>query len=251
MISRISIESNPILREMLTCPHSLKYLSQNGRQPDDPETRGNHNDGCGMAFSKDGTVELHKRSRENAWDESYITLAKSVSAKIFLAHNRFASKGLEADETGAHPFSITAAGKTFALCHNGSIQDYMAEARELGISDSMIFLRKLIAVNGNNDAGAIAGRLEAIARETTYSSLCSFMMSADELYVWRIFNEKDPSKMEMYEKYYTLYMILRGDAALFSSEPLDEAQWMLLPNHTLLHLHLNEDKIAIDYHSLR
>ena len=233
----------------MSCPHSLKYLSQHGRQPHDPELRGEHADGCGMAFSNNRSVEVHRRSRENAWDESYISLAKNVSANIFLAHNRLASKGLEASEKGAHPFSITAKEKTFALCHNGGIRNFMDEAKANGTSDSLIFLRNLIDQSGENDVSAITDRLEKIARETTYSSLTSFLMSADELYVWRIFSEDEVAK-ESYEKYYTLYMTMRKNAVLFSSEPLDDSPWMLLPNYSLMHLYIKDENIALSYHHI-
>ena len=251
MISRISVASNPILEEMLTCPHSLKYLSENGRQPNDPAVRGKHNDGCGMAFSTNGSLEVHRRSRENAWDESYISLAKTVSSNIFLAHNRLASKGLEANEKGAHPFSITAAGQTFALCHNGSIYDFMEEAKKEQTSDSMIFLRKLIDVTGNNNSESIATRLAAIAKDATYSSLCSFLISPDQLFVWRIYNDSEPEKKDQYEKYYTIHMLQRSNATLFSSEPLTDEPWSLLQNHSLLHLRLKDGKIVTEYHMLR
>jgi len=244
MISRISVASSPILEEMLTCPHSLKYLSENGRQPNDPDARGKHNDGCGMAFSTDGGIEVHRRSRENAWNESYVSLAKNVSTKIFLAHNRLASKGLDANEKGAHPFSITAAGQTFALCHNGSVYDYMEEAKKEQTSDSMIFLRKLIDVTGNNNAESITGRLASIARETSYSSLCSFLITTDQLFVWRIYNDGDTEKKDLYEKYYTIHMLQRSDATLFSSEPLTDEPWTLLQNQSMLHLQLKKGRIV-------
>src|SRR5688572_18438012 len=95
MISRISVIQKPVLEEMISCPYSLQYLSKNGRQPADPDMRGMHRDGCGMAFSKNGMVEVHRRSAENAWDESYCKLAKTVSTNLFIAHNRLVSKGLE------------------------------------------------------------------------------------------------------------------------------------------------------------
>jgi len=250
MISRISVGINPILDEMMRCPYSLEYLSKNGRQPSDPGKRGSHDDGCGMAFSKNGTVEVHRRDRKNAWDESYRKLAETVTTNVFIAHNRLASKGLEANENGAHPFSITAGGKTFALCHNGGIKNYMVEAREHNTSDSFIFLQKLISQTNENDAPSIFKRLSSIARETTYSSLCAFMIADKELFVWRIYNARDAENIEAYEKYYTLYMVMRNNAALFSSEPLDDKPWMLLENNSFLHLKVVENELIIDYRSI-
>jgi predicted glutamine amidotransferase len=237
----------PILDEMMRCPYSLQYLSRNGRQPDDPGMRGSHDDGCGMAFSKNGSMEVHRRDRNNAWDESYRQLAETVSTNVFIAHNRLASKGLEVNENGAHPFSITVKGKTFALCHNGGIKNYMEEAKQMNTSDSFIFLQKLISTTNENDSESIFKRLSSIAKETSYSSLCAYLITGNELYVWRIYSEQDPGKKESYEKYYTLYMVMRSNAVLFSSEPLDEEPWMLLENNSFIHIQRKEKELKIGY----
>lgn len=247
MIAKISVEKTGIIDEMLSCPYSLKYLSKNGRQPGNPEKRGMHHDGCGMAFSNNGSLEIHKRSKENAWDQSYRQIAKTAASNIFIAHNRLASKGLEMNEEGSHPFSVTASGKTFALCHNGGIRTYMDEAINKHTSDSFIFLKKIIDVSGKNDASDILKRLRAISDETDYSSLCSFLITDSELFVWRIYNEKEQEKKDEYEKYYTLYMSMRNNSVLFSSEALDDSPWMLLENKTFLHLHFSGSKISVEY----
>lgn len=250
MLSKISVEPSSILDEMLKCPYSLKYLSEHGRQPSNPDVRGMHHDGSGMAFVHNGSVEIHKRSKENTWDASYQDLARTATSNFFIAHNRLASKGLEVSEKGAHPFSVTAAGKTFALCHNGGVRSYMDEAREQHTSDSYIFLQRLIDPAGKNSSDDIFRRLSVITGETTYTSLCSFMISDDALFVWRIYSEQNPEKNEGYEKYYTLYMSMRNDAAVFSSEPLDDLPWMLLQNKTFLRLSLKGDSISVDYRAL-
>ena len=250
MLAKISVEETGILDEMLLCPYSLKYLSQNGRQPADPETRGTHLDGCGLAFSKSGGVEVHKRSRADAWDESYQQVARMARSRIFLAHNRLASHGLETSAGATHPFSITAKGKSFALCHNGGIKTYMEEAKQKQTSDSFIFLQRLIDPSGNNDVASIFSRLSDIARNTGYSSLCSFMISGTDLFVWRIYNVNDQAKKADYEKYYTLYMSLKNSAAVFSSEPLDDSSWLLLENKTFLHLNITGKNIGLQYRSL-
>jgi len=250
MIAKISVEETGILEEMLKCPYSLKYLSENGRQPSDPGSRGAHHDGCGMAFSKNGSVEIHKRSKENAWDESYQQLARSVTSTIFIAHNRLASKGLEMDENGAHPFSVTAAGKTFAICHNGGIKTYMEEAIQKHTSDSFIFLQRLVDPAGKNDADEIFHRLKTIANETEFSSLCAYLVSENELFVWRIYSDADERKRNEYEKYYTLYMSMRNNSILFSSEPLDDLPWMVLENNSFLHITRSGKKLVTDYCTL-
>jgi len=250
MISKISVEPASLLNEMLMCPYSLKYLSENGMQPSDPGVRGEHHDGCGMAFSKNGSLEIHKRSRDNAWDESYQQVARTATSTVFIAHNRLASKGLEMTEQGAHPFVLSAAGKTFALCHNGGVRNYMEEAQQLQTSDSYIFLRELIDPSGGNDQEAIFRRLSRIARECAYNSLCAYLITDDELYAWRIYSMSDTEKIPGFEKYYTLYMSMRNNSVVFSSEPLDDSPWMLLENNTFLHLRSNGTSLSVNYRSI-
>ena len=217
MIAKVSIAETSILEEMLMCPYSLSYLSENGRQPTDPEMRGKHHDGCGIAFAKNGNIEVHKRSKQDAWNDSYRNLISSQRSGLFIAHNRLASQGLEMSENGAHPFSLDAGGKTFALCHNGGIRTYIDEAIREQTSDSFLFLKKLIDISGNNDASLIFDRLREIRNQTSYSSLCAFLLSDNELFAWRIYWTHDLSKISLYEKYYTLYLSFRNDILLIAS----------------------------------
>lgn len=250
MIAKISVDKTGILEEMLACPYSLKYLSENGRQPGNPDQRGMHHDGCGMAFSANGNVAVHRRSKENAWDESYCNVARTAQSQIFIAHNRLASEGLEISEQVSHPFIISAGEKTFALCHNGGVRTYMAEAISKHTSDSFIFLQKLIDENGENEADDIFKKLKQIAEETEFGSLCSFLISQHDLYVWRIYSNKDQSRIRDFEKYYTLYMSWRNGSALFSSEPLDDKSWMLLENNSFLHLSVAEHALHMEYRKI-
>src|SRR5580765_642941 len=94
MIAKVSTTEASIMEEMFLCPTSLQYLSQNARQPDAPWERGQHNDGCGMAFVQNGKLESHKRDKETAWDSSYQSIASNSRSKSFIAHNRLASEGL-------------------------------------------------------------------------------------------------------------------------------------------------------------
>ncbi len=250
MLAKISVEKTSVLDEMLMCPYSLQYLSENGRQPADPNTRGMHNDGSGLAFANNGAVEIHKRDKKHAWDDSYRNVARTATSNIFIAHNRLASKGLDVGENGAHPFSMTAGNKTFALCHNGGVRSYMDEAKKLHTSDSFLFLQHLVDSSGKNSADEIFSRLSSIAAQTEYTSLCAFMITNEELFVWRVYNKHEVVKAEGYEKYYTLYMSIRNNSVLFSSEPLDDQPWMLLQNGTFLHLKVNGAAITSDMRML-
>ena len=248
MIAKISSKPATILAEMLQCPYSLQYLSGQGRQPSDPDFRGSHRDGCGLAFASNGNIQVHKRSKQDAWDSSYIDVVRNATSNIFIAHNRLASQGLLADERGAHPFTLNAAGKSWALCHNGGIRTYMEEAISQRTSDSFLFLKKLIHEDGENSVHEIRQRLAAISAETSYSSLCAFLMTNDALYAWRIYEPSDAETASRYESYYTMYMTVRGEGVVLASEPLDEGSWMLLENGTFLALRTGRESIDISFH---
>ena len=80
-----------------------------------------------------------------------------------------------------------------------------------------------------------------------YSSLIGFLLSPKKLMVWRIFNEKDKSKQEDYNLYYTMFMKFSKDAVVFSSEPLDEDAWTLLPNKSFISIEPDGNKLKMNF----
>lgn len=250
MIAKVSPVPSSILNEMLLCPVSLKYLSKNGRQLHDASLQGEHNDGCGMAFLQDGRIEIHKRDQASSWDESYQSLIKQVRSTFFIAHNRRASLGLNASLDGAHPFYLELGNIPYVFSHNGNIFSYHDEAKAAGTSDSKIFLHHLAHEQAKFPQKSIAAIVASIAREKSYDSLSAFLLSADKLQVWRIFNDTDPEKTSLYEAYYTLYMSLRDGNAIISSEPLDDGNWQLLQNKSFLTITTTGGQLRIDYTQL-
>ncbi|MBL0048671.1 MAG: class II glutamine amidotransferase [Bacteroidetes bacterium] len=250
MIAKASIAPSSILEEMLTCPHSLKQLSTQGRLPDNPKERGNHNDGCGLAFAIENKIELHKRNRQEAWNASYIETVKSATSNLFIAHNRLTSAGLETRVEGSHPFAIQAQGIEYCFSHNGTIYDFVEEAKRRNTSDSYLFLENLISQTASNASSEIIKRLTNLMHKCEYSSLIGLLMSPKNLLVWRIFNETDKALQSDYELYYTMYFKLKKDAIVFASEPLDDESWTLLPNKSLLSIEPYIEKLNIQYHVL-
>lgn len=232
MIAKVAVHETSVMDEMMNCPYSLEYLSEQGRQPDNPAQRGQHRDGCGMAFIHSNRTEIHKRDRDHAWDDSYIQTVRDARSKFFIAHNRLASGGLKPMVAASHPFSHFAQGNTYAFSHNGTIYNYLDEAKSRGTSDSYIFLEKLISETEPNDDENIIKRLTHIAKTTQFTSMIAFLLAPDRLLVWRIFNESE--KTEDRNLYYTMYMKLAHESVVFSSEPLDDGSWTLLPNNTFV-----------------
>lgn len=229
MFSKISFKEVSPLNEMLNCTYSLKYLSIQGRQPEDANVRGTHNDGCGMAFFENGKLKIEKRDKQDAWDKSYVKAIEKVSSKIFIGHNRLTVGGLQSNYDGTHPFYLQRGDKEFAFSHNGTIYNFMDEAKSRNTSDSLIFMEKLLEGKTFNE-DFVLRKLKYVANETDYSSIIGFLMTTDKLMVWRGFNDKDKEKFVNLDRYYTMFMQLNNDGAIFSSEPLDNGSWTLIPN---------------------
>ncbi|MNE36782.1 Gamma-glutamyl-hercynylcysteine sulfoxide hydrolase [compost metagenome] len=239
MLAKISVYPTTIVEEMLLCPTSLHYLSSQGRMPEDPETRGPHNDGCGIAYVNNKSIEIHKRDREHIWDNSYRLIIENVKSNLFIAHNRKATKDLEVNKDRSHPFYY----QHFAFCHNGSVYSYMDEAQDKGLTDTEIFLHQLIDKSKNASPETIFTALSEIANTTNYSSLTAFLMGNDELFAWRIFNDKNHEKALRFEDYYTLWLKKTKDSVVIASEPLDHSDWEKLPNFSFLHFKPDGDSI--------
>lgn len=250
MIAKVSVATTSIMDEMLTCPYSLKYLSEQGRLPENPQQRGSHHDGCGLAFIRDGNTEVHKRDRQHAWDDSYIQTIREARSNFFIAHNRLTSAGLESRLEGSHPFEIFLQGKKYAFSHNGTVYDYLSEAKRRNTSDTFLFLENILSATEPNDEESIIQRIIRVAKTTTYSSITAFLLTADILMVWRIFDDKDPLKSADRNLYYTMHMKLAKNSIVFSSEPLDNEGWVLMPNNTLISVMLSKKDIMFNYRML-
>jgi predicted glutamine amidotransferase len=251
MLAKISLQESSIMEEMLQCPYSLQYLSENGRQSSNPEQRGHHRDGCGIAFVDQSGMHIEKRRREEAWDASYIQTVREARSKVFIAHNRRTSQGLETRLEGTHPFSLEKNGIRFAFCHNGTAESYVPEALARGTADTQLFFEELIATTNHFTTEAIAESVQRIARKTQYDSISGMLITdRNELFVWRIHDES-PDRIERLSSYYTLYLSFRKGSVVIASEPLDDSPWVLLPNKTFLGIvPNNESTLLLEYKSL-
>lgn len=233
MFSKVSFKEVSPLNEMLNCPYSLKYLSANGRQPENPNDRGNHNDGCGMAFFENGKLKIEKRDKQHAWDKSYIDSIHRISSKVFIGHNRLTVGGLQSNYEGTHPFYLKRGEQEFAFAHNGTIYNFINEAKARNTSDSFIFMEKLLEDNTFSEQFVLK-QLKHIAEETDFSSMIGFLMTTNKLMAWRGFNDRDKEKFANRDMYYTMFMQLNNEGIVFSSEPLDNGSWTLMPNFSYI-----------------
>jgi predicted glutamine amidotransferase len=246
MIAKVSKTESGIMEEMIKCPYSLHYLSQHGNILYGTNAKGEHRDGCGIALVNGSNIVIEKRDKEHCWDDSYIDFVSKAQSKIFIAHNRQTSKGLNSTVEGAHPFFISAHGVPYAFSHNGTVHDYIPEAQKRNTSDTLIFFEHLVKQDGDNTPGKILERLEHISKTTSYSSLTAFLMSPTYLIAWRIYNTSDKEKAVKHERYYTLYNKESNDNIVISSEPLDDDMWDSIPNNSALVITPTNSEIKIE-----
>lgn len=239
MLAKVSLMPTSIYDEMLLCPYSMHYLSKSGKMAEDPDTHGEHNDGCGIAFVKNGQLEIHKRDKEHSWDSSYRLIIENVQSNLFIAHNRKASKDLEIDEKRSHPFLY----HSFAFCHNGSVHSLMDDAIDTGVTDTELFLKELIDKAENTSSQGIFNSLNVLANKYEFSSLTGMLMNTHELFAWRIYNDRNKERAKRFEEYYTLWMKKNEGSVVIASEPLDNEHWEKLPNYIFLHLKPSAERI--------
>jgi predicted glutamine amidotransferase len=246
MFSKVSFKETSPINEMLNCPYSLKYLSENGRQPENAEVRGTHNDGCGMAFFENGKLKIEKRDKQHAWDASYVDSVNKISTKVFIGHNRLTVGGLQSNYDGTHPFYLKKGNKEFAFSHNGTIYNFMDEAKARNTSDSFIFMEKILQEDEFSELSVLR-QLKVIAEQTEYSSMIGFLLTENKLMAWRGFDNNDKEKSAHREKYYTMFMQLNKEGIVFSSEPLDNGTWTLMPNFSYVIADVNADSVNLKY----
>ena len=230
MIGKVSFEEKTLEYEVLEAPRSLLWLSENGRQPDNPDKRGPHKDGNGISYVENGIVKCEKYGKENFFNDSFKELVRTKKSKISIAHIRRASEGLEKGQKCSHPFYAEKNKEGFALCHNGAIYGkFMEEAKLQNSSDSEIFLNEIVKRIKSTRDDEIFGVVNDISKNYDFSSLTSLFMTKDKLCAWRIYKES-----EKYSKYYTLYISFREDSVILASEPIDDGEWSLLPNKNFI-----------------
>ena len=121
----------------------------------------------------------------------------------------------------------------------------MAEANDRNTSDSEILLEKLVAPLSELTTSTIQKSISAIAQQTDFSSITGFLLSKNELYIWRVFNENRKADFDKLNRYYTLYFSVRKDYVLVASEPLDDGSWQLIPNYQMLTITPKSEHIEI------
>lgn len=208
----------------------LSDLSRSGNLVDRWERRsgGNHPDGWGIAYRRDGRYRLLRSGKPANADTALSEI--SGTADRFIGHVRYASDTATVNASNAHPFLVLG----IALAHNGTFRGRIGEeAQRRGVSDTLVFLERLSASWRDNSLPrlreAIAGILHDPGQVGDYSAANLLIASGEALFALRHYRRDGD--------YYTLYLRAAPGQVVVASEPLDGAPgWRLLDDGELVEL---------------
>ena len=231
MVGIIAKAPVPAAYELLTAPHSLLWLSRNGRRWRLPGGRGPHDDGWGLAWHENGAMRVEKRGQPAGTDPGFIRVAGEVATDILIGHARKASPGMTISDANAHPFCKDG----LVLAHNGDI-DLPPDSSGADIIDSQRFLHWIADSWDRTEDGLLRTLQEACGFRHT--SLSFIMSDGIRLYALR------QTKLRAeYLDYYSLYVKHTRDKTTVASEPLDDSPgWSTVDNGTLLILDAGKQK---------
>jgi len=248
MLAKASITAESPNFELLEAPHSLRKQAEHARLPEivAPTGFGAHNDGSGVAWLKDGRIQIAKRGAVDCWDESLQDLVSSMTTTALIAHNRRASPGLDVNVNVSHPYIIEHRGETVAFCHNGGISDFMEEAKDRKISDSLVFLEHLTKKLGSLTIHELKAILAESADTLQFSSISALLLTKESVFAWRCYQKIENSDWNR-DRYYSLYVKESGSRVCVASEPVaDDNTWTSIPNRTLVHIPLGSTAITTE-----
>lgn len=218
MVGLLSAEPGAVGYELLAAPHSLFWLSQNGKQPYRDEG-GPHGDGWGFAWRQEGEMRLVKKGKPAFTDPEFGDWASRIKSDLLIAHARKASLPQTVCDNNSHPFRR---GEVL-FAHNGDIR-----FPQEGEVDSKLFLDWLEERWDRSEEG-LASLLKQARTSFSFTSLTFLMTTGDKLYALREVRDR-----EKYLKYYTLYLKQEPGKVVLASEPLDDGEWNLVENSQLL-----------------
>ncbi len=144
-----------------------------------------HLDGWGVAWVEDDRLN-RVRSERSCLDDPRVDELAHIRTSLAILHARRASRPESVSVENTHPFLAEWGGRTWAFCHNGTINDLSVlrppgDLDPLGDMDSeRLFHHVLGAYDPENPARSILKCLEPIR---DYTSLHSFLATSDAIHV--------------------------------------------------------------------
>jgi glutamine amidotransferase len=216
----------------------LSDFSRSGNLVDRWERRpgGNHPDGWGIAWRREGRIRL-LRSGKPANADPMLPEAGGTTDR-FIGHVRYASDLATVNASNAHPFLVLGT----ALAHNGTFRGKIGvEAQRRGVSDTLVFLERLSALWSEKTLSRLREALAEILGDPgqvgDYSAANLLIASWETLFALRHYRREGD--------YYTLFLRAAPGLVVVASEPLDDAPgWRLLDDGELVELHPHSPRSA-------
>jgi len=192
-----------------------------------------HNDGWGLAFLKDGELEVVKSGKDARGDKLFEeTYPVGVKSPILIGHIR---KATDPRTRGVAEFSHPFDKEGWVFAHNGSVNwEDQVKRTYPHLIDSQIVLEVILAkIRGEqNIFGKIKEVIRDIIENERLSSLNFLLTNGKSFICYRFFDDSDSEN----ERYYTLYQKMSQNRIMIASEPVDGKLdgWQLLKPGQLL-----------------
>ena len=207
-----------------------------------------HKDGWGFSSDSELVKEIAPARTSPRFDEVI-----AENEKAALLHFRFASTGINVQESNSHPFMRDG----ISFIHNGTIKpadtlnqfvDADLLAKTTGTTDSeRYFFAVLTQLRSKPIAEAFLQTVRNIKETGNFSSL-NAMVLTPQFYI--VVSEHDNSRIPKEEPadYYRLSYKADSDGVIVASSGWDQTDWNEIPNHTMMVVDrttLSRDFIAI------
>ena len=193
-----------------------------------------HKDGWGFSTDETLTKEILPARSSTQFD-----LAVTAKEKGALLHFRFASTGINVQESNSHPFFRDG----ISFIHNGTIKpaDTVDPFIVADLLDSMtgttdserFFLAIMTAARTSSVQDAFLQTIRKIKSTGNFSSLNSMLLTPD-LYLVAVEHDNTRIPKEEPADYYRLAYKLDSAGLVVASSGWDQAGWVEIPNHTLM-----------------
>jgi predicted glutamine amidotransferase len=193
-----------------------------------------HKDGWGFSNDSSLVKEMAPAGESQNFEKA---IAKNQTAALL--HFRFASTGINVQESNSHPFMLNG----ISFIHNGTIKPATTVdplvapdllAAMTGTTDSeRYFLAILTAARVGSIPDAIMETVRNIKATGNFSSLNAMLLTPD-LYI--IVSEHDNSRIPKDEPadYYRLSYKASTAGVLVASSGWEQKDWVPIPNHTMM-----------------
>jgi predicted glutamine amidotransferase len=189
---------------------------------------GNHPDGWGIAYRREGEIRL-LRGGKPANADPMLSGVRGTTDR-FIGHVRYASNTATVNASNAHPFLVLGT----ALAHNGTFRGKIGEEASLrNVSDTLVFLERLSSLWGEKTFSRLREALAEILGDPEqvgdYSAANLLIGTGEALFALRHYRRD--------EDYYTLFLRIAPGQVVAASQPLDDAPgWHPLENGQLVEL---------------